>query len=86
MAKVIRQKKRKNVKNKKTPKGSKQKSGKKKRKTISGAMYAFFDSKGVDKVTYEECLKLAKSILPSTKFNKYHFSWYKNKYEQRENE
>lgn len=66
----------------KTPKGGK-KSGYK-RGSLGTAIRALFDKKGVDKVTYEECLKLAKSIMPSTKFDKSHFSWYKNDYNNRE--
>ncbi len=50
---------------------------------ISGAMYAFFDAKGVDNVTYDECESLARRIKAGTKFNKYHFSWYKGVYKKR---
>jgi predicted transport protein len=50
---------------------------------ISGAMYALFDAKGVDNVTYNECESLALRIKPGTKFNKYHFSWYKGVYKKR---
>ena len=49
---------------------------------ISGAMYALFDAKGVDNVTYNECESLARSVKPGTKFNKYHFSWYKGVYKK----
>jgi predicted transport protein len=49
---------------------------------ISGAMYALFDAKGVDNVTYNECELLARRIKPGTKFNKYHFSWYKGVYKK----
>ena len=50
------------------------------RKTI----YAMFDKVGVDKVTYDQCEKLAKKTMPATKFNKAHFAWYKNDYGQRQ--
>lgn len=53
-----------------------------KRGSLSTAIYTHFDKVGVDEAVYEECLKLAKSIMPNTKFNKYHLSWYKNKYRQ----
>lgn len=69
------------------PATKKSKGGKKsgyKRGSLGTAIRALFDKKGVDKVTYEECLKLAKSIMPSTKFDKSHFSWYKNDYNNRE--
>jgi predicted transport protein len=50
---------------------------------ISGAMYALFDTKGVDNVTYDECESLAKRIKPDTKFDRHHFSWHKGKYKKR---
>ena len=53
------------------------------RGTLIKSIYAMFDKVGWDTVTYEECLALAKSIKPDTKFNKYHFSWYKNDYKNR---
>jgi predicted transport protein len=49
---------------------------------ISGAIYALFDAKGVDNVTYNECESLARRIKPGTKFNTYHFSWYKGVYKK----
>jgi len=76
----------------KTPKSSKKdskdgkkgKKGKKVRKSITQAIFAIFDKKGVEKVTYEESYKVAKSIKPTTKFNKYHYAWYKNAYNNRD--
>ena len=53
-----------------------------KRGSLGQAIYKLFTTKGVDNVLYEESLKLAKSILPTTKYNKSHFSWYKNKFRQ----
>jgi len=50
---------------------------------ISKLMYALFDQKGVDNVTYEECKSLAQKAKADTKFNKRHFYWYKNKYRKR---
>ena len=53
-----------------------------KRGSLGKAIFAQFDKVGVDNIVYDDCLKLAKSILQTTKFDKYHFSWYKNKYRQ----
>jgi hypothetical protein len=52
------------------------------KQTIIQAMYALFDEKGVDEVTYAECETLARQVKPDTKFGKTHFSWYKNKYRE----
>jgi hypothetical protein len=39
----------------------------------------FYEKDGnFNNAKYEDAEKLAKSIMPTTKFNKYHFSWYKN--------
>jgi predicted transport protein len=46
-------------------------------------MYALFDAKGVDNVSYDECESLARHIKPNTKFNRSHFSWYKGDYKKR---
>jgi len=54
----------------------------KRRQTITHSMFELFDQKGVDDVTYDECESLAKRVKPDTKFDKSHFSWYKNKYKQ----
>ena len=53
-----------------------------KRGDLGKSIYKMFTTKGVDNVLYEDCLQLAKNIMPNTKFNKYHFSWYKNKFRQ----
>lgn len=50
---------------------------------IGQALFRFFDDKGVNNVSYAECESLAKHIKPDTKFNKNHFSWYKNKYKKK---
>jgi hypothetical protein len=55
-----------------------------KRGSLGNAIRSLFDKKGVDSVTFEEAEKIAKSIMPTTKFNKYHFSWYKNDYRNRQ--
>jgi len=66
-----------NVKSKKTPAPKTQKKG-----SLKDAVYQLFDSKGITKVTYQEVENLAKKIKPDTKFNKYHFSWYRNNYKK----
>ena len=53
-----------------------------KRGSLSAAVYAYFDKVEVDEAKYDDVLALAKKIMPKTKFNKYHLSWYKNKYRQ----
>lgn len=69
---------------KKSTKGTTKKKSGYKRGSLGNAIRELFDEKGVDKVTYEECEKLAKKIMPTTKFNKSHFSWYKNDYNNRD--
>lgn len=58
---------------------------KKKRVTITGAIFAYFDKSyaqhgSLEKISYERCLKIAKMVKPETAFNKGHFSWYRNQY------
>lgn len=53
-----------------------------KKRTIIHAMFALFDEKDVDTITYDECEALAKQVKPDTKFGKTHFTWYKNKYRE----
>jgi len=48
--------------------------------TITGELYALFDEKGIDGVTYQEAEDLAKRIKPDTKYDKGHFSWHKRDY------
>lgn len=73
--KVLRKKK----KAKKSKKGGKKTY---KRGSLGQAIYAHFDKVKVDEAKYDDCLKIAKKIMPATKFNKSHFSWYKNKYRE----
>jgi len=54
-----------------------------KRGDLGRAVYALFDKVGVDNVTYDQAEAVAKRIMATTKFNTYHFSWYKNKYNQK---
>ena len=61
----------------------KKKRKKYKRGTLIKQIYAYFDKVGVDDAKYDVCEKLAKKIKPDTKFNKYHFSWYKNDYKNK---
>ena len=53
-----------------------------KRGSLGKAIYAYFDDVGVDNAEYDVALKIAQKTLATTKFDKYHFSWYKNKYRQ----
>lgn len=58
---------------------------KKKRVTITGAIFAYFDKVraqhgDLKKISYERTLKIAKMVKPTTAFNKGHFSWYRNAY------
>jgi hypothetical protein len=67
---------------KKAKKGTK--SGSYKRGSLTAAIYALFDKKGVDNVGLDEALKLALSVKSDSKFNKYHLAWYKNAYRNKE--
>lgn len=77
-------KSKKDVKSPESSKKSKKTSKKSgyKRGSLSKAIYEHFDKVGVDEAKYEDCLKLAKEVKKDTKFDKYHMSWYKNKYRQ----
>lgn len=70
----------KTVSSKKTIKKTEGAKGSYKRGTLSASINQLFKTRGVDKVTFEEAVKVAKAALPSTPFNKAHFSWYKNKF------
>lgn len=50
--------------------------------TITAALIELFDKNGVDNVTYDECLRVAREVKPKTKFDRSHFSWHKNKYKK----
>ncbi len=50
------------------------------RGSLIKAIYEHFDKVGFDNIKYEDCLKLAKSLKPDTRYNKNHHAWYKNKY------
>ena len=73
-------------------KGTKDKASKKggkskyKRGSLSAVIYAHFDKVGVDEAKFEKTLEIAKATKPDTKYNRYHFSWYKNKYRQQQEE
>jgi hypothetical protein len=53
-----------------------------KRGTLTHSIYEYFDKVGVDNADYEKALSIAQNALPTTKFNKNHFSWYRNKYRE----
>lgn len=52
------------------------------RGSLGKAIYAYFDEVGVDNAIYEKSLEIAKKIMPNTKYNKGHYSWYRNKYRE----
>ena len=73
------------MKKSKSPSAKSNKSVKKrtyKKGSLKEVIYKLFDRKGVAKVSYKEVEKLAKKVKPDTKFNKYHFSWYRNNYKK----
>ena len=70
-------------KSKKKSKKSKKRVEQYQRGTLIKSIYALFDYAGVNTVTYAETEKLARKIKPDTKFNKYHFSWYRNDYKNK---
>ena len=67
----------KRVKGKKTKKSKKTKY---QRGGLGKAIFALFDKVGVDKVTFERALKVAKAAKPDTTYGKAYFSWHKNHY------
>ncbi len=73
-AKVTKKKKR------AKPEGEKKKGIK--RGALSAAIYAYFDHVGYAKMDYEVALGVAKKIKPDTKFQRSHYTWYRNKYRQ----
>ena len=61
-------------------KTKKQKNVKKIKNTISAHIYDYLRRVGLEKADLVEATKIAKKIKPNTAFNKYHLSWYKNKF------
>jgi len=53
---------------------------KEQKNSIAKALYALFDDRGVDKVSFEKAQKVAQSVKEDSAFNEQHFSWYKNQY------
>jgi len=76
------------AKEKRTKKKTSEKSSTKSKKTtykrgsLGQAIYEYFDKVGVDEAKYDDTLKVAQKVMPTTKFNKSHYSWYKNKYRE----
>lgn len=61
----------------------KTKKSKSKKITLMQTIFNYFTkSNDFENVKYEDCLKLAKATKKDTKFNKNHFSWYKNKFRE----
>lgn len=65
---------------------SKKKVVKKRRISLCSQIWDWFDKVGVDEVTYDDCKAFALKAKPDSKFNKNHFSWYKNKYREQQEE
>jgi hypothetical protein len=57
-----------------------------KRGTLGKAIYGYFDACKAKKAepNYDEALAIAQKSMPETKFNKFHYSWYKNKWNLRQ--
>ena len=53
---------------------------KEKKMSITRAIYALFDEKGVDKVTQEEAREVALSIKPDSAWKKTHLYFHRKKY------
>jgi len=53
--------------------------------SLGKAIKHLLRTKGVDNVSYEESLMLAKSIMPHTNYDKSHFAWYKSKVRKEQN-
>jgi hypothetical protein len=51
-----------------------------KRGTLSQVIWNQLETLGVDNVTYQEMYDLAIATMANTKFQKSHYSWYKNKF------
>lgn len=51
-----------------------------KRGDLMKAIFALFDRKTVDAVTFEEAVQVAKAAKPNTTFNRKQLAWYKNHY------
>lgn len=85
MSKSKKDKKSKKTSDKSSKKESKASEGKTtyKRGALGQAIFAHIKDVGVDNVKYDDCLEIAVEVLPTTKFNKSHFSWYKNKHRER---
>ena len=69
-------------KSRKTRKSTPKKTSKK--RGIGQAIREYFDEVGVDNALYEESKKRALKVNPNSKYDKSHFSWYKNDYRNRE--
>ena len=63
--------------NKKSTKSSNEKES---RVTIKSEIYKLFDKKGLEKVTIEECITVAKRVKKDTKFKMSQLSYWRSKY------
>jgi hypothetical protein len=53
-----------------------------KRGDLGRAIYAYLDEVGLESSDYETSLQIALKVLPTSKYSKAHWSWYKNKYRE----
>ena len=51
-------------------------------KTIKEGIYHLFNTKGVENVTNDECLRIAKSVKSDTKWNIYHLYYWRKRFRQ----
>lgn len=51
-----------------------------KKGSLKEAIFNLFDHRGLDKVTFEQALAVAKKTKPGTPYNAQHHAWYRNKY------
>ena len=49
-------------------------------RSISHILFIYFDKVGCDNAVYDECLELAKQVLPTTKFSAWHMYYYRKLY------
>ncbi len=50
------------------------------RVSIASKIFEEFEKLGLEKVTLERCLELAQGVKPDTKFDKWHFYYYRKVY------
>jgi hypothetical protein len=66
----------------KKPKEAKGVAKKQKKATVAAAVRALFEERGLDGVTFDDALKAARKALPSSRFAKSHYAWYRSKFKK----